>query len=320
MGLRMKWFATALAFCVLAGCERKAEPPRKEPARADHPARTDPEPEKPKALTLLCTDTAHKADVSAIVFHPDGKHILSGSTDGIRVWEAETGKETRWWIIQGKVTGIVLHPAGRSVLVSVEGGGVSLRSLDAGEVSRVWKGAGTVLGCRLGGMFFAGRGLWGSDDQRPTATVPKSFTCAAVAGQGLLTDGGVFEVLLWDEELKSSTVLGQHPDPVRKLVVSRDGTRAYSASNDALKVWGLETHVELASWTGPSRGVKAMAISPDGRKLALGGAGLSLLDAKTGKEILRKENEPVVLMDFSPDGKRLVTVSGRTIKVWALPE
>jgi WD40 repeat protein len=38
----------------------------------------------------------HGGFVSAVLFSPDGKELLSGSGDGlIRVWDAETGKELR---------------------------------------------------------------------------------------------------------------------------------------------------------------------------------------------------------------------------------
>ncbi|MBI5760379.1 MAG: hypothetical protein HZA46_17830, partial [Planctomycetales bacterium] len=40
-------------------------------------------------------NSAHRAEAFAVVFSPDGKQIATGGSDGIRLWDAETGKELK---------------------------------------------------------------------------------------------------------------------------------------------------------------------------------------------------------------------------------
>ncbi len=78
---------------------------------------------------------------------------------------------------------------------------------------------------------------------------------------------------------------------------------------------------------GPTGPVAGLAFSPDGRRLAGGGRGGSLLrpagevnvwDATTGKAVLTFEHaQDILSLACSPDGKRLATgTTGGTIKVW----
>jgi WD40 repeat protein len=313
----------SVLFFFLVACDRKADPPKREAPKPEAPKSSELDPIRRDPLSFLRTITGHKEDITSVAFHPDGKHLLTGgSVDGIRVWEVETGKETGWWPIDGKVTGIAICPSQSGVLVGSDRAGVTLRSLDKGELITGWRDARVdqFLIWRSDGLFLAGQSLWRRNDHRPVATIPEWFRGAAFAGLSLLTGGDFFQVKLWDEELKKAEILGQHLDPVEAIVVRRDGSRAYTASNGSIKMWGLETRVEMANWIGPSHGVKAMAISPDGKRLAVGGLWLSLLDAETGREIFRQKEEPVSAIEFSPDGKFVVTRSGRTVKLWSVNE
>jgi WD40 repeat protein len=66
-----------------------------------------------------------------------------------------------------------------------------------------------------------------------------------------------------------------HDDVVNKLVWSSDGTRIASASDDgSVRIWDAETGglLEILTYNGP---IYAMDWSPDGTKIAYGGANLS---------------------------------------------
>ena len=51
----------------------------------------------------MVLDTGRDARVWAVAFHPDGKHVLGGNSDGIRQWRLTDGREV------GKQTGMDLH-------------------------------------------------------------------------------------------------------------------------------------------------------------------------------------------------------------------
>ena len=44
--------------------------------------------------THLCTVTGHSNWVNSVAYSPDGKHIVSGSTNfTVKLWDAQTGEE-----------------------------------------------------------------------------------------------------------------------------------------------------------------------------------------------------------------------------------
>jgi WD40 repeat protein len=60
----------------------------------------------------------HTQEVTAAVFTPDGRRILSGSWDRtLRLWDAQTGKEIRSWPAVTPVQQVALSPDGRHAAV-----------------------------------------------------------------------------------------------------------------------------------------------------------------------------------------------------------
>jgi WD40 repeat protein len=67
--------------------------------------------------------------------------------------------------------------------------------------------------------------------------------------------------------------------------------------------------------------VKAVAFSPDGRRIASGARdrAIHVWDAESGQELacLRRHQDDVNCMEFSPDGRRLVSGGNdRTLRLW----
>ena len=69
-------------------------------------------------------------------------------------------------------------------------------------------------------------------------------------------------------------------------------------------------------------GKDAAAFSPDGKILALDGAGvtIALFDSVTREQVAQLTHTHRVFgLTFSPDGKRLAASAGRTVRIWSVP-
>ena len=90
--------------------------------------------------------SGHTGEVTAVVFSPDGTHIISGSGNGdgtIRVWDASGGQEIRTLPVdKGVIKSIAFSPDGTQVLSYSIGGNflspptVSLVDFSTGQIMR----------------------------------------------------------------------------------------------------------------------------------------------------------------------------------------
>jgi WD40 repeat protein/beta-lactamase regulating signal transducer with metallopeptidase domain len=143
------------------------------------------------------------------------------------------------------------------------------------------------------------------------------------------------EIRVWDPTTGQET--GRFPDENRevwdvvfldggKLIVTA-GTLAGTPEDAHLKVWDFATKQEVRR-PMPNEGftmARSLAVSPDGKYLALGSAGgpLRVFDTATWQEVLSvTELQDVCFrVAFSPDGKTLVIASGDNAAILiAMPE
>jgi WD40 repeat protein len=182
----------------------------------------------------------------------------------------------------------------------------------------------------------------------------KEVSTAAFAPDGKTLATGSWDrtVKLWDvasgEEL--ATLTG-HGDRVHSVAFTRDGKRLATASRDVIKIWDVAQRREVQTIRGFTYEVGSMAFSRDGRRLATAcGEGVTdsrsfpqggrqvppappadeepgkrgavkLWDTQTGREVLTlgAPSEHASLVAFSPDGKRLATVSTEQPFNWLIP-
>ena len=112
------------------------------------------------------------------------------------------------------------------------------------------------------------------------------------------------------------------------MAFSSDGRRAVSGSEGGtVRVWDLDTgqqQAKLSGHVGPVRGVRAVAVSADGRRAVSGGwhdGTVRVWDLDPGQQRAELNTGRVAAVAVSADGRRAVSGSENgTVRVWDLEE
>jgi eukaryotic-like serine/threonine-protein kinase len=255
------------------------------------------------------TFRGHTGAVESVQFSPDGQRLVSCSPaqGEVKVWdltrhpEFATLAQTRT-----DVESIAFHEDGRHLV-----------SMTIDGKLQVWDAAS--------GMLDAERDLATSAELVEPAGVLAAF---APGGQRLAArcrgDGSL--VGIWDVDGgERVAVCRDHTLAVHCLRFSPDGRRLASCACDKsragkpheIKVWDAADGTLLMSLSGRGR-LFALAFSPDGRWLAVGGEdGIKVLDGSSGRELvhLAGDKSEVTALAFSPDGWRLASAGIQENKV-----
>jgi WD40 repeat protein len=129
---------------------------------------------------------------------------------------------------------------------------------------------------------------------------------------------------LWDSDsLKELRRFKGHKRNVLGVAFSPDGKRAYSTSFDGtIRTWDVDGEKEVSSIRAPA-GTMALALSPDGKRLAASSstrpAVVRIWDVETSKELraFKGHTRIAPALAFSPDGNRLLSGSiDGTMRLW----
>ena len=249
-----------------------------------------------------------KGIIGQVKYSPDGTQLAVGSSIGIWIYNAHTGKELNLLTGYTKWPNSIAYSSDGNTLAS--GGGMD---------------TGTVC-------------LWDPNTGAHKATLgvhEKFVTCIEFSPDGsILASGSVDETIqLWDVvSRKHKATLAGHTGGHELMVFSPDGHTLASATDilwankgrddKTIRLWDTKTGKHKATLTTDmSSIINAIAFSPDGGTIASANGNniVQLWDTTTGehKATLTDHSDSVFIVAYSPNGSSLVSRSkDDTILLW----
>ncbi len=225
----------------------------------------------------LFDDSGHTDEVTVLAVRPDAKQIATAGKDRtFRLWDATTSKQVKVFPRNAEPTAMAYSPDGKHLAVAVYYG---LWVYDLATGKEVWN----ALGYDYGSMHLA----YSPDGKTLAAgacglTVHLFDAATGEAGRKLTgeTNASNFPFrFAWTPD--STGIVA----PVKLGANPKGGPGAEGDDKFRVVLWDVKTGERVRTLGEPADKCPPMvAISPDGKHVAIGGKAVSVADWKTGKE------------------------------------
>jgi WD40 repeat protein len=276
-------------------------------------------------------------DVFAASFSPDGRRIITASSDGFaRLWRVQADEAERVYRAHTDLYDVAYAPSSDRVLVGAQAGRAREWNPGSGTDIQLFgpvpRSSFESVAYSPGGdqVATAGDGLltrlWNARTGREVAELHTYDYQTDIAfssnGKHVITSDEAGRATIWDPQ--AARVVERvccHDDAVLGAALSPDGATAATASVDqTVRLWDLGTK-EFTELRAHRDKVWSVAFDPDGRRLVTSSEdGTALVwDAASGAKVaaLRGHAGPVYDAVFSPGGDRIATAGAdATVRVW----
>ena len=222
------------------------------------------------------TRKSHAEGISSIAYSYDGKKFASAGGDGtVRIWDALTGEQVH--ILEeeaGPVISVAFSPDNLTLASSSQNGVVRLWNVENGKrkLTIPKKGNGDSVAFSTTGVLLATAdksvSLWHTKTGEEVLNLDP-FSPEQIKQHLQLAAGDPEKMLEFNNRMM---------DMARIVEFSSDGKKlAVLGSNDAIRLWDIETQSIIKSFAGHKQEILSMDFSPDGKTIATGSADGSIL-------------------------------------------
>jgi WD40 repeat protein/beta-lactamase regulating signal transducer with metallopeptidase domain len=308
------------------------------PTAAPKPAKKDEKAKaKRNAFEAMMLAQSDGGGSFRVAVTADGKILAVAGPNVIQLWDLESGKELRKIDGPGNVAGLIFSPDGRTLAARAGDETLFLWSAESGKELHRIKPAPAP---RRDGLVFALGGGGGGATPAPGLAFTPDGKHLVASVRDFVKDEAVRSVKFFDVKTgkEARKIEASKGTGVSSIAVSRDGKLLAYGAGGTVRICAAESGKEIHKIPAGD-GVHMLVFAPDSKTLAVRGLNqrVRLWDAAAGKElrqlndaelprrggggfILFIANGPagaeVRALGFSPDGKRIASAAGSTIRVW----
>ncbi len=264
----------------------------------------------PPGGVLINVLRGHQGKINALVLTPDSKKIITGADDTtIRVWDLERGSQIFLFTKHTKKINALAVNTDNTICVSASND----------KYLHVWD----LIQGKCVATLAGHTSYINSVVITPTGT--NAISASSDNTIKIWDLSAPFTSAVPDSTRLINTLYG-HTDSVEKVLLSPDGRKIISSSNDkTIRGWSLTTGELLYTIRGHKSIINLLYITSNNRFIissSIEDYALKIWDIEDGNlvSIIRGHTGPITALAVSPDSKWIITGSAdKTIKIWMIP-